>query len=62
MAKKSKKPLIPLSQVIKPFVIEAHETIEGGINGQRFELIKGKTYALTYPEFEALMNAKYIVL
>ena len=58
----SKKALVPLSEVIKPFIIEAHERIEGGVNGENFVLEKGKTYALTYPEFECLVNAKYIEL
>ena len=56
----SKKPLIPLSEVIKPFEFYADETIEGGINGKKFKLEKGKTYALSYAEFEVLLNAKYI--
>lgn len=55
--KKSQKSVIPLKDILLPFMIEPDEDIEGAVNGERFFLEKGEVSEITYPVFEVLFHA-----
>lgn len=55
----SRKRLKKLNEIVLPFRFTPKITIEGSINGKSFYFEKGKSYEITYAEFEVIMHSSY---
>mgnify|MGYP001600221308 CR=1 FL=1 len=56
---KSSKPIIPLTDIIKPYTLIMPREIDMGLNKEQWHFKKGEEVALTYDQYEVLNHSEY---
>ena len=56
---KSSKPIISLTDIIKPYTLVMPRDIDMALNNQSWHFKKGEEVALTYDQYEVLNHSDY---
>lgn len=57
--KKSKKRILELSEIVRPYVLTPSRDITGGVNRISYFFPRGKPSELTLSQYEVLVNSSY---
>ena len=57
--KKSKKRILRLSAIVRPYILTPNVDITGSVNGVLYFFPRGKPSELTLSQYEALVNSSY---